>query len=187
MKCKLKLVNARIVLVILYLALTFGVSISCSNKGKNDQKNSLPIEVYFSPGDDCAGKVVELIKNSKNQILIQSYSFTSVPIATALIEACKRNVEIMLIADESRKPEKGSQIKKLKESGIAIFMDAPGDNKIAHNKVMILDNEIVITGSFNWTNAASKNVENIVVIKDPKIATVFKGQWESRRLVSKSI
>ena len=74
-----------------------------------------------------------------------------------------------------------------RRTGIAIFMDAPGDNKIAHNKVMILDNEIVITGSFNWTNAASKNVENIVVIKDPKIATVFKGQWESRRLVSKSI
>jgi phosphatidylserine/phosphatidylglycerophosphate/cardiolipin synthase-like enzyme len=53
--------------------------------------------------------------------------------------------------------------------GIPVKIDA--QHAIAHNKVMIIDGETVITGSFNFTKAAEENnAENLLVIPDRKLA-----------------
>ena len=50
---------------------------------------------------------------------------------------------------------------------------------IAHNKVMIIDEEILITGSFNFTKAAEeKNAENLLIIRDKAIASLYIRNWE---------
>ena len=56
------------------------------------------------------------------------------------------------------------------------FVDAA--HAIAHNKVMILDDEIVITGSFNFTKAAEeRNAENLLIIRSKELAARFLANW----------
>ena len=61
--------------------------------------------------------------------------------------------------------------------GIPTEIDA--QHSIAHNKVMIIDGETVITGSFNFTKAAEKsNAENLLIIRDVKLASLYTGNWQ---------
>ena len=49
-----------------------------------------------------------------------------------------------------------------------------------HNKVMVIDQATVITGSFNFTNsAASRNAENYLVLKSADLAEKYRLQWQN--------
>lgn len=59
---------------------------------------------------------------------------------------------------------------------------------IAHNKVMILDERTVITGSYNWTEAAeTRNAENVLILESPELAKLYQTNWEERRRVSQAL
>ena len=61
-------------------------------------------------------------------------------------------------------------------SGIPTFID--DKHAIAHNKIMIIDKETVITGSFNFTKAAEeKNAENLLIIKAKDLAKLYIDNW----------
>jgi len=140
--------------------------------------------VYFSPGDPCEQKIVEEIRNAKREILVQTYSFTSNPIAEALILAYNRGIRVVCIVDHSQ--ENKMLILKLYAAKIPVFIDHPIG--IAHNKVMIIDDKTVLTGSYNFTNAAKcRNVENSVHIISEKIASEYKRQWYRRLKLSRKL
>ncbi|MGC8602602.1 MAG: phospholipase D-like domain-containing protein [Desulfomonilaceae bacterium] len=73
-----------------------------------------PVQVYFSPNGGCTQAIVNEINNSKSEILVQAYSFTSTPIAKALLEAHKRGVKVEVILDKSQR--KASSIHRLHSS-----------------------------------------------------------------------
>src|SRR5438105_570757 len=92
-------------------------------------------------------------------------SFTSAPIAKALVEAYKRGVKILAVLDKSNETDKYSAATFLNNFGIQLLID--DQHAIAHSKVMVIDSKTIITGSFNFTKAAEeKNAENMLVIKD---------------------
>ena len=123
------------------------------------------IRVYFSPNGGCTDAILCQISQAKTEILLQAYSFTSKPIAQALIQAQKRGVRITAVLDKSNRRQKYSAATFLKNMGIPVFID--DKHAIAHNKIMIIDNRVVITGSFNFTMAAeNKNAENLVILDD---------------------
>ena len=125
--------------------------------------------IYFSPNGGCTDAIVKELDNARSSILMQAYSFTSAPIAKALLSAHKRGVRVEVILDKSQLTEKYSSVKFLYNSGIPTRIDAA--HAIAHNKVMVVDGETVITGSFNFTKAAEeKNAENLLVIRDKALA-----------------
>jgi hypothetical protein len=102
---------------------------------------------------------VQVPGDAKRTILVQAYSFTSAPIAKALLDAHTRGVQVQVILDTSQRNEKYSSADFLANQGVPTTIDA--NHAISHNKVMIIDGETVITGSFNFTKAAQeKNAEN---------------------------
>src|SRR5215470_3720903 len=127
---------------------------------------SARVSVHFSPKGGATETVVHEIGEAKSQILIQAYSFTSAPIAKALLNAVKRGgVKIHVILDRSNETDKYSAATFLNNAGIETQID--DQHGIAHNKIMIIDNATIITGSFNFTKAADeRNAENLLVIKD---------------------
>ena len=132
--------------------------------------------VCFSPRGGCTQQIVDAIGSAHQTILVQAYSFTSRPIADALIAAHGRGVAVELIADSSQRTERQSLIGRVAEAGIPVRIDAA--HAIAHNKVMILDGEIVLTGSFNFTRAAEeRNAENLLVIRDRQLAERYTTNW----------
>jgi phosphatidylserine/phosphatidylglycerophosphate/cardiolipin synthase-like enzyme len=110
--------------------------------------------------------------------LVQAYSFTSAPIAKALVDAHKRGVKVEMILDKSQRSEKYSSADFVIHAGIPTKIDA--QHAIAHNKTIIVDGAVVVTGSFNFTKAAeSNNAENLLVIRDKALAEKYTANWKA--------
>lgn len=125
------------------------------------------VDVYFSPDGGTADAIVREINSAGSEILVQAYSFTSKPIAAALLDALKRGVRIEIVLDRSQRSAKYSSADFVAHAGIPTYIDA--QHAIAHNKIMIIDRGTLITGSFNFTKAAEeKNAENTLVLKGNK-------------------
>jgi phosphatidylserine/phosphatidylglycerophosphate/cardiolipin synthase-like enzyme len=136
-----------------------------------------PIEVHFSPQGGCTDAVVREIDAAQSSILIQAYSFTSTPIAKAVVEACNRGVHVEVILDRSQKTEKYSEADFLHNARVPVLIDSK--HAIAHNKIMIIDFQTVITGSFNFTKSAEEhNAENLLVIRDKILADQYTLNWK---------
>jgi phosphatidylserine/phosphatidylglycerophosphate/cardiolipin synthase-like enzyme len=136
------------------------------------------IAAYFSPRGGCTDAVIDVLGHARRSIRVQAYSFTSAPIAKALVDAKKRGVRVDVILDKSQRREKYTAADFLANSGISTRIDAV--HAIAHNKVMIIDDAIVVTGSFNFTKAAEQqNAENLLVIRSHELATQYARNWES--------
>ena len=137
-------------------------------------------EVCFTPGENCTALIVSTLQTAKDRILVQAYSFTSAPIAKALQAARDRGVDVRVILDKSQRSERYSSARFLVNAGIPVWID--DKVAIAHNKVMVIDSATVITGSFNFTKAAQeKNAENLLVLHDPELATMYAANWQDRR------
>jgi len=125
------------------------------------------IDAYFSPHGGCTDAIVKELNNAKIEILVQAYSFTSKPIAKALVDAKKRGVKIEDILDKSQQSEKYSSADFVAHAGIPTYIDSA--HAIAHNKIIIIDRSTLITGSFNFTRSAEeKNAENLLILKGNK-------------------
>ena len=134
-------------------------------------------QVYFSPNGGATTGIVETLDRAGESILVQAYSFTSAPISEALVRAHKRGVAVQVILDRSQRTEKYSAADFLANSGIITRIDAA--HAIAHDKVMIIDEKTVITGSFNFTMAAEKrNAENLLIIRSNELAAQYVVNWQ---------
>jgi phosphatidylserine/phosphatidylglycerophosphate/cardiolipin synthase-like enzyme len=139
-----------------------------------------PIQIYFSPNGGCTEAIVKELNGAKSEILVQAYSFTSKPIAKALVDAHKRGVKTEVILDKSNIRDKYSAADFTAHMGIPTYIDSV--HKIAHNKIMIIDRKVVITGSFNFTRAAEEgNAENLVIIRDKGVAQEYLQNWERHK------
>ena len=107
----------------------------------HSQEKPPSIEAYFSPHGGCTEAVIRELDKAKTTILVQAYSFTSAPIAKALLNAHKRGVKMEVILDKSQRTDKYSSATFFYNSGIPVKIDA--QHAIAHNKVMIIDGEFL--------------------------------------------
>ena len=161
---------------ILGILLSIGIAL-CFSKGLQAQSASPDIKVYFSPHGGCTEAVIRAVKSAQSQVLVEAYSFTSEPIAVALIEAEKRGIDVEVILDKSQEQARGTEADLISESGIPTYIDSA--YRIAHDKVMVIDGAKVITGSFNFTKSAEDfNAENLLVISnDPPLAAQYTTSW----------
>jgi len=136
------------------------------------------VDVCFTPGSDCTGVVAKQLNAAKVSVFVNAYSFTSKPIENALVAAKKRGVQVEVILDRSNVGSKYSGLAMMIEAKIPTTIDE--SHAIAHSKIMIIDASVVLTGSFNFTSAAQKsNAENLLVIKDTKIAALYLLNWKN--------
>lgn len=135
------------------------------------------IQVFFSPKGGCTDAIVKTLNEAKKTVLVQAYSFTSAPIAAALRDAHRRGVKVTTILDKSQRTERYTSASFLANAGVPVFIDCK--HAIAHNKVIIVDDSIVITGSFNFSKAAEeKNAENLLIITNSDIAKQYTENWQ---------
>ncbi len=145
--------------------------------------NAAKLRVLFTPGDNIAAVIIQAIRGAKQTIRVHVFSFTNKAIARALQDASQRRIEVTLLADrEQFERGAGFLLRDLKQAGVNVMLD--GEHASAHNKVMLIDaegaNPVVITGSFNFTQAAQKyNAENVVLIYDERtLAKAYQENWQ---------
>ncbi|MEY2343100.1 phospholipase D family protein [Acidithiobacillus sp. IBUN Pt1247-S3] len=122
------------------------------------------IEVAFSPPPGTTDTIIQAMSQAQHRLWIQAYSFTSAPIAKAALAAQKRGVELRVLLDKSQRSQKYSAADFFANQGVNLRID--DQHAIAHNKVMIIDDATIITGSFNFTKAAEQaNAENLLILR----------------------
>ena len=142
--------------------------------------DNITAQVYFNPMGGCTDAIVQEISQAKQEILVQAYSFTSKDIAKALVAAHKRGVRTVIILDKSNQSKRYSAADFTFNMGIPTYIDAK--HATAHNKVMIIDKETVITGSFNFTKAAEeRNAENLLILRSKELAERYIANWEKHK------
>lgn len=138
------------------------------------------INVCFTPPSGCGSLIAQEIAKAKDSIYVQAFGLTSQKIVDQLIQAKQNGVQVRVLLDRSNLNDKYSKMNELKRAGIEVSIDkVPG---IAHNKIMIIDKNKVITGSFNFTNAAdNRNAENVLFIENSDIAATYLQGWLKRK------
>ena len=133
--------------------------------------------VYFSPPAGSAAAIVKAVDASQHEVLVQAYSFTHNAIAQAVLRAHARGVTVRVLLDQKSEQTNRYVLELLRHAHVPLRGD--GQHAIAHNKVMVIDDSVVITGSFNFTNAAeTRNAENFLILKSPDLARIYKSEWE---------
>ncbi|MCK4353340.1 phospholipase D family protein [candidate division WOR-3 bacterium] len=137
--------------------------------------------VLFSPNGGCTKEIIAQIDSSKKTIDIAMFSFTSDSIAFALVRAFDRGIKIRMLLDKQQAKSRYSKYEFLKNYGINTILDR--HSGYMHNKIVVIDTAVVLTGSFNWTkNAEKRNEENLLVIDNEEIVKVYQKRlgylWE---------
>jgi len=137
------------------------------------------IELYFSLYDDPESIIIKNIDSAKEFINIAMYTFTDREIAQAILRAKDRGVDIKIYLDRSQVNAKYSKSRYFINNGIE-GIRISSNNYIMHNKFAVIDNKIVITGSYNWTaSAGERNDENLLVIDDKNIIKKYQNQFNN--------
>ncbi len=156
----------------------FGPASSANTPGSSFQLDDTRLEIYFSPEDGTAARLVELIHEAQTEIHFLMYSFTLDEIAKALIERAEAGVQISGIMDASQmRSNFGTEFERLQAAGINVRLDGNPDKM--HHKVMLIDREIVVTGSYNFSaNAENTNDENTLVIHSGPLARRYLAEFQ---------
>ena len=134
-------------------------------------------KVLFSPNGECQQAIVDEINAASSRIDIAMYNLTSREIAQALIAAKERGVAIRIFLDQEEANSKYSKGRYLAQNGLSIRC-YQGEG-LMHNKFAVIDNRVLITGSFNWTPTAErKNQENLLIMTDKDLIKQFSNRFE---------
>ena len=175
MRLKPAFKNAGITLLLLCLSLgVLGL--------KNPQKNKLyrSQKIYFSPNGQIKARIVGEINNARNSVDIAVFNITSYGIKAALTKALKRGVQIRFIADLGESENERSVIGSLIEDGVKIkLLKGKGKNGLMHHKFAIFDGQLLLTGSYNWTETAEHyNYENALFLDDKSLVKGYQDEFE---------
>jgi phosphatidylserine/phosphatidylglycerophosphate/cardiolipin synthase-like enzyme len=136
------------------------------------------LAIYFTPPAGGASGLIKQIDGAKKSIKVMAYGFTATNLAEALVRAKRRGVDVGLIQDEKSAQNNRETLPILLAAGIEVRSD--GKHAIQHNKVMLIDDDIVITGSYNFTKSAeSRNAENIMIVRSSYAAKRYADNWKS--------
>jgi len=135
------------------------------------------IEAYFAPEDDVVSRINELIGLSRKEIKFAAFSFTDDKLANAIIYASKRGVKVRGVIESKGTKNRGSEYNNFLRNGIEVLPD--GNPYNMHSKYIIIDDSVVITGSYNFSrNAKEFNDENVLIIFSKEVARKYSKNFD---------
>jgi len=134
------------------------------------------IKIFFSPNGGIKEEIIKQIDNAESHIDISMYSFTSEPIAEALVQAKNRGIRVRILLDKLQAAGRYSQYQYLLDNNIKAITDVHAG--IMHNKIAIIDGRVLLTGSYNWTESAEeRNEENLLLfIDEEEIINIYQAR-----------
>lgn len=136
------------------------------------------VEVLFSPDDGVASRVYDILNEAEKSIYFLAYSFTSDDLGQIIRTQAENGVNVAGVMDDGQvKSNIGTEYDLFKRAGLNVLVD--NNEGLMHHKTIIIDDQIVITGSYNFTNSAeTRNDENLVVLYNPIIANFYMKEFD---------
>jgi phosphatidylserine/phosphatidylglycerophosphate/cardiolipin synthase-like enzyme len=156
----------------------FGPDVVAETPNPRVTIDGTPIDVYFSPDDHVQASFLDLVDNAQKSIYFMAFSFTSDEIGDAVRARAQEGITVSgVMEDEQINSNIGTEFDPFQQAGLDVLRDGnPGQ---MHHKVMIIDENTVIFGSYNFTNSAeTKNDENLIVVYNKEIAAQFIAEFQ---------
>jgi phosphatidylserine/phosphatidylglycerophosphate/cardiolipin synthase-like enzyme len=139
--------------------------------------NGIMMEVYFSPDDDPGAHIIDLLQSADQSIDFMAYAFTADEIADTMLDRAEEGVTVRGVIERGQAGNVGSEYERLHQSEIDVRLDSSQHSM--HHKVIVIDGQIVVTGSYNFSRSAQEyNDENVLIIHDVATATRFLLEFE---------
>jgi len=136
-----------------------------------------PIQVLFSAEDSVLQNLIALINDAQGSIRFLAFSFTDDPLAQAMIARARAGVDVQGVFETFGSNGISSKLKTFWCAGLSVRQD--GNASFLHNKVIVIDNSIVVTGSLNFSSNADKsNEENVIILDNAEIASLYLQEYE---------
>ncbi len=134
--------------------------------------NDMNINVYFAPEDNVEKIIHNRIEKAEKSIRFMQFSFTSDVIGEVIIKKFKEGVDVQGVFEKKGSNTEYSEYIKMIVESVPVRLDKNRDTM--HHKVIIIDDYLVITGSFNISkNANLRNDENIIILDNPDLASEY--------------
>ena len=135
-------------------------------------------EAHFSPGEACRARIMGLLDGARTSADICVFTITDDSISERIVAAHRRGVSVRVITDNEKSLDEGSDARGLERVGVAVRVDRSEAHM--HHKYAIFDEEVLLTGSYNWTrSAALYNRENLVVTREARLVVAFGRDFET--------
>jgi phosphatidylserine/phosphatidylglycerophosphate/cardiolipin synthase-like enzyme len=144
-----------------------------------EAQTTVLIENFFAPEDGVGEQIVALVEDAQESIRFMAFSFTDDHLGDVLKEQDKAGLVVQGVFEARGADTEYSEFGRLRRARPPLDVLTDGNPYIMHHKVIILDDRIVITGSFNFTaNADESNDENVLVIHSPEVAARYRAEFE---------
>lgn len=154
----------------------FGSSRSASSAVAFVQ-DGIPVRIVFAPEDNVDDVIIEELSRATSSIRFMAFSFTLSNVRDEVLAAAGRGVDVAGVVETRQSTESFAALPTLFCNGVDVRQD--GNSGPLHHKVFIIDNETVLTGSFNFSaSATNNNDENMVIIRDPDLAAQYLAEFE---------
>lgn len=161
----------------MFLEGEFGAESPSNTPYSTVEINGVLVENYFAPEEDAQSQILEIVQGAKSSIRFMAFLLTDDEIAKALNHKVREGVQVQGVVESRNAGILGSDVEALQEAGVDLLLD--GNPYNMHHKVIIVDESIVITGSYNFTrSAATDNDENVLILHAPKIAEIYRQEFE---------
>jgi len=139
--------------------------------------NGTPIQILFSPEDGAVGSLIAVLSDAQSSIRFLAFSFTDYPMAQTMIDRAQAGVDVQGVFETFGSNSPRSELKTLWCAGLQVRQD--GNGSFLHDKVIIIDESIVVTGSLNFSSSADEdNEENVLIIDNPEIAALYLQEYQ---------
>jgi phosphatidylserine/phosphatidylglycerophosphate/cardiolipin synthase-like enzyme len=147
--------------------------------------DGIRIEVYYAPEDDVFSHVLPVVESGKKSIYFLAFSFTYDDLRKAIVDKQKAGLVIQGVVEDRNADGTGSSYPDLRRAKVDVLKD--GNPYNLHDKVIIVDESIVITGSFNFSNSAQdSNDENLLIIYSPQLAAQYLAEFQKLYQLAKA-
>lgn len=140
--------------------------------------NDSTVWVVFTPEDGALEQaVIPLVNAAQFEIRFLAFSFTDYPLANAMIQRAQNGVNVAGVYERVGSDTDAAEFDTLYCAGVWVRRD--GNPSFMHNKVVIVDQRYVITGSLNYsTSAEESNDENVIMIDNSEIARLYLQEFD---------
>lgn len=156
----------------------FGPRSSRGNSVRYTERG-VPIQTLFAAEDDVLDAIISQLNQAQTSIHFLAFSFTEDSIGDAVLTRANAGVAVSGIFERVGSETSFSEMTRFFCAGLDVRQD--GNPFILHHKVIIVDERIVLTGSFNFSqNATTVNDENMLIIDDPALAQQYMAEFDRR-------
>lgn len=141
--------------------------------------NGVLVESYFAPEEEVAPIIADYVAQAEDEVLFMAFSFTEQRIGSAMLDRALEGITVRGVFETTGSQTQFSQFGGMRDARLPnLQVRQDGNPRIMHHKVIIVDDEIVIFGSFNFSqNANDSNDENVIVVHDAQFASYFEEEF----------